>query len=166
MGCDSPGDAERLQFWGWEDTGPAGRDSYVYQMAVWYFRALPAPVPPELQEAMVSHLLKWGKEIDAMCPEDVASHTVTNEDDSARRRAATAPDEVLAEDVPADALLDDYDRQVVWEAAVRWPGLPARYHDALVHRLAVTFVAEKYGGAVPRGLIDRTVATVSQCKAD
>lgn len=162
MGSDPVGNNESLQLWGWADTGPAGRDSYVYQMAVWYLRTLPAPVPSALQEAMVEHLLKWDKEIHAMHPDEVARRTVSNTDDIAVLRAAGAPDEVLADDLPPDALLDERDRQVIGEAVERWPSLPIRYRDLLTHRMAVAFVAEKYGGAVPRGLVDRTLAALSQ----
>ncbi len=129
------------QIWGYDDAGDPGRLAYTHAMAVEFLRNRDLPLPEELMELKVASIRAWLLAIATLDP--------PAEDASATRYLGS-------DHLPPVVDLDDEDLRIL-ASLDQWPAVPRARRELLILRMAVDHVRCDYGGAVPEGLVTRTM---------
>jgi len=136
---------DQFRVWAWNDLSDAGREAYIQTMAVSYLRDRGRLVPDDLVSSRLLALRSWLEE---------------TRSGRASAQLSVAPTPYLeASALPRRARLSSEDHAVIrLDIADTWTALSPARRRLLVLRLAIAYVSEDYGGAVPSGLVEEAVA--------
>jgi hypothetical protein len=137
-----------------------GRAVYTYKMAMSYLRERRIPIPQYIAQEMVRAFQAWRSETEAMDTGFLTSRSATAAPTIDGRRAPETG-YVQEHELPLTSRCSADDASVISQLPLAWDGLSSARRSVLLLRMACSYVAEEYGGAVPQGLVQRSVAAAA-----